>query len=176
MKNRISDDVSEGQRRSTSSTHAEDNLSESTYADLSGFHFTLPEDLFSGKVDIRHDYIPGLKNALKTIDVFSPLFNYILSLGGINSNKEAGALLRSFTGYPVEDADDKAKWGTDYHILYYLVKYMFTPKKSYVKMSECIDINYPSDDERLKAEKSPSSYAERISGSDAPSVIEFSAT
>ena len=45
-----------------------------------------------------------------------------------------------------------------------LVKYMFTPKKSYVKMRECIDIYYPSDDERKRAENKPSSYAERISG------------
>ena len=171
---RKSEEASEGLNTVSmnSSILAEDNPSESAYADLAGFHFALPEDLFSGKVDIRHDFIPGLKNVLKTIDVFSPLFNYILNLGGINSNKEAGALLRTFTGYPVEDADEKAKWGTDYHILYYLIKYMFTPKKSYVKMSKCIDIYYPSDDERLKAERSPSSYAERISGSDAPSVIE----
>ena len=77
-----------------------------------------------------------------------------------------------FTGYPVENANDRAKWEADYHILYYLVKYMFTPKTSYVKMRECIDITYPSDDERQKAEKSPSSYAERISGSKGPSIIE----
>lgn len=173
-KQEISDDVSVTHTAISlkTSTRTGDNPSESTNEDFAGFHFPLPADLFSGKVDIRHDFIPGLKNALKTVEVFSPLFNYILNLGGINSDQEAGALLRTFTGYPVEDADDKAKWGTDYHILYYLVKYMFTPKKSYAKMSECIDIYYPSDDERLKAEKSPSSYAERISGSDAPSVIE----
>ena len=174
LRNRNSDVVFEVQSvvGNKSSTHAEESPSEFSCGDLAGFQYSLPDDLFSGKVDIRHDFIPGLRNALKTIDVFSPLFNYILGLGGINSNKEAGALLRTFTGYPVDDADDKAKWRTDYHILYYLVKYMFTPKKSYAKMSECIDIYYPSDDERLKAERSPSSYAERISGSDAPSVIE----
>lgn len=134
--------------------------------------YSIPEDLFGGKVDISHNFIPGLKNSLKPIEVFAPLFRFILSLGGICSNKEAGALLRVFTGYPVYDANEKAKWNADYHILYYLVKYMFTPKTSYVKMRECIDITYPSDDERQKAEKSPSSYAERISGSKGPSIIE----
>ena len=134
--------------------------------------YTLPLDLFEGKVDTVHTFIPGLKTALKDMEVFERLFNYILRLGGINSVEEAGALLRVFTGYPVDNASDKAKWKTDYHILLYLVKNMFTPKKSYVKMSECIDIYYPSDDERQRAEKSPSSYAERISGDDAPSIIE----
>ena len=136
------------------------------------YHFVLPEDLFTGRVDTVHVYIPGLKNALKDNEVFESLFNYILRLGGIGSDEDAGALLRVFTGYPVENANDRAKWETDYHILLYLVKYMFTPKKSYVKMSECIDIYYPSDEERQRAEKSPSSYAERISGDDAPSIIE----
>ena len=139
---------------------------------LKDYHYSLPLNLFEGKVDTEHTFIPGLKTALKDNEVFGCLFNYILRLGGICTDKEAGALLRVFTGYPVENANDKAKWETDYHILYYLVKYMFTPKKSYVKMSECIDIYYPSDDERQKAEKSPSSYAERISGDDAPSIIE----
>ena len=140
--------------------------------DITDYKFILPADLFSGKVDINLAFIPGLKNALKDFEVFEPLFNFILRLGSICTDKEAGALLRVFTGYPVENANDKAKWETDYHILYYLVKNMFTPKKSYVKMSECIDIYYPSEDERQKAEKSPSSYAERISGNDAPSIIE----
>ena len=139
---------------------------------LKEYHYTLPLDLFEGKVDTVHAFIPGLKNDLKDNDVFEPLFNYILRLGGITSDAEAGALLRVFTGYPVENANDRAKWETDYHILLYLVKYVFTPKKSYVKMSECIDIYYPSDDERQKAESKPSSYAERIGGDDAPSIIE----
>ena len=140
--------------------------------DLRLYRFYCPKNLFDGTVDTNHDYIPGLKNNLKDVAVFEPLFNYILRLGGIRSDEEAGALLRVFTGYPIENASDKAKWEADYHILLYLVKYMFTPKKSYVKMSECIDIYYPSGDERQRAEKSPSSYAERISGDDAPSIIE----
>ena len=135
--------------------------------------YTLPDDLFDGKkVDIVYGYIPGLRESLRSIDEFGPLFNFILRAGGISTNEEAGALLRVFTGYPVENASQKAKWEADYHILYYLVKYMFTPKKSYVSMSQCIDIYYPSDDEKRKAEKSPSSYAERISGDDAPYIIE----
>lgn len=134
--------------------------------------YRLSDDLFDGRVDTSHVYISGLKNDLKSTEAFSPLFNYILSLGGINSDEEAGALLRAFTGHPVENANEKASWMADYHILYYLVKYMFTPKSKFVIMSECIDIHYPSDDERQKAEKSPSSYAERISGDDASSIIE----
>ena len=136
------------------------------------YHFVLPEDLFTGKVDTIHVFIPGLKNALKDNEVFEPLFNYILRIGGICSDEEAGALLRVFTGYPVENASDKAKWETDYHILYYLVKHMFAAKGAYAKMMECIDISYPSEAERKKAEKAPSSYADRISGADASSILE----
>lgn len=136
------------------------------------FHYALQDGLFDGVVDTNNQYIPGLKRELRDHDLFERLFNFILQLGGITSSEEAGALLRSFTGYPVENASQRAKWETDYHILYYLVKYMFTPKKSYVSMSQCIDIYYPSDDEKRKAEKSPSSYAERISGDDAPYIIE----
>ena len=143
-----------------------------TSIDLKAYHFPLPDGLFNGAVDTIHEYIPGLKNELKDKEKFALLFDYILRIGGICTDQEAGALLRAFTGYPVENAKEKAKWGTDYHIVYYLVKYMFTPKKSYVKMRECIDICYPSDDERQRAEKSPSSYAERIGGDDAPSIIE----
>ena len=136
------------------------------------FNFIIPDDLFSRSVDTTHLYIPGLKRELKDISVFSRLFDFILKLGGITSDDEAGALLRAFTGYPVENANDKATWNGDYHILYYLVKNMFTAKKSYSAMKQCIDISYPSDDERRKAEKSPSSYAERIGGDDAPYIIE----
>lgn len=143
-----------------------------TSIDLKAYHYPLPDGLFNGAVDTVHEYIPGLKNELKDKEKFALLFDYILRIGGICTDQEAGALLRAFTGYPVENAKEKAKWGTDYHIVYYLVKYMFTPKKSYVKMRECIDIYYPSDDERQRAEKSPSSYAERIGGDDAPSIIE----
>lgn len=136
------------------------------------YHYSLPEDLFDGKVDYMHEYIPGLKNCLKTLDVFGPIFNYILRIGKVTQDEEAGALLRVFTGYPVEKASTRAKWESDYHILFYIVKYMFTSKTLYVKMRECIDITYPSDEERQKAERSPSSYAERISGNDAPYIIE----
>ena len=139
---------------------------------LKEYHYTLPLDLFEGKVDTVHTFIPGLKTALKDKEVFERLFNYILRLGGISSVEEAGALLRVFTGYPVEKASDKAKWGTDYHILYYLVKHMFAAKGTYAKMMECIDITYPSEAERKKAEKAPSSYADRISGADASSILE----
>ena len=140
--------------------------------DLRLYRFYCPKDLFNGAVDTNHDYIPGLKNNLKDVAVFEPLFNYILRLGGIRSDEEAGALLRVFTGYPVENANEKARWGTDYHILYYLVKHMFAAKGAYAKMMECIDITYPSEAERKKAEKAPSSYADRISGSDASSILE----
>ena len=135
-----------------------------TSIDLNAYHYPLPDGLFNGAVDTVHGFIPGLKNELKDIEKFSLLFDFILRLGGICTDQEAGALLRAFTGYPVENANEKAKWGTDYHIVYYLIKYMFTPKKSYVMMRECIDIYYPSDDDRRQAEKAPSSYAERISG------------
>lgn len=141
--------------------------------EVSGYQYSLPGDLFEGnKVDIIYGYIPGLKDALKSEEVFGPLFAFILRIGGVSTDEEASALLRAFTGYPVENANQKAKWEADYHILYYLVKYMFTPKKSYVSMFQCIDIYFPSDDERQKAEKSPSSYAERISGDDASYIIE----
>lgn len=136
------------------------------------YHFVLPYDLFGGKVDTVHAFIPGLKNALKDNGVFEPLFNYILRLGGITSDAEAGALLRVFTGYPVENANDRAKWETDYHILYYLVKHMFAAKGTYAKMKECIEITYPSDAERKTAERSPSSYADRVSGAEASSILE----
>lgn len=135
-----------------------------TSIDLNAYHYPLPDGLFNGAVDTVHGFIPGLKNELKDLEKFSLLFDFILRLGGICTDQEAGALLRAFTGFPVENANKKAKWGTDYHIVYYLVKYMFTPKKSYVMMRECIDIYYPSDDDRRQAEKAPSSYAERISG------------
>lgn len=134
--------------------------------------YKLPSDLFDGKVDTTNAYIPGLKNDLKSVEKFEQLFDFILNIGGITSEEEAGALLRAFTGYPIENANQKAKWESDYHILFYLVKYMFTPKERYVKMSQCIDIYYPSEDERRKAEKFPSSYAERIGGDDAPYIIE----
>ena len=145
---------------------------DSAVSSKNAFRYSLPLDLFEGKVDTVHAFIPGLKNALKDNNVFEPLFNYILRLGGITSDAEAGTLLRVFTGYPVENANDRAKWETDYHILYYLVKHMFAAKGSYAKMKECIEITYPSDAERKTAERSPSSYADRVSGADASSILE----